>query len=80
MLQYMGQALILQPYEFKHLAYETKPGELYDISRTHVQQGVTNHWTGLLDWNTGLDYWTHTFLVFTHSEVMFVMEVICFHY
>jgi len=32
--------------------------------------GVTNHWTGLLDWNTGLDYWTHIFLVFTHSEVI----------
>ena len=31
--------------------------------------GVTNHWTGLLDWNTGLDYWTDIFLVFTHSEV-----------
>jgi len=26
----MGQVLILQPYEFKHLTYETKPGELYD--------------------------------------------------
>jgi len=32
--------------------------------------GVTNHWTGLLDWNMGLDYWTHIFLVFTHSEVI----------
>ena len=21
--------------------------------------GVPNHWTGLLDWATGLDYWTH---------------------
>jgi len=21
--------------------------------------GVTIHWTGLLDWTTGLDYWTH---------------------
>ena len=21
-------------------------------------KGVTNHWTGLLDWTTGLDYWT----------------------
>jgi len=36
--------------------------------------GVTNHWTGLLDWNTGLDYWTHIFLVFTLSEVTFVMS------
>ena len=22
---------------------------------------VTIQWTGPLDWNTGLDYWTHTF-------------------
>ena len=36
------------------------------------QLGVTNHWTGLLDWNTGLDYWTDIFLVFTHSEVGFI--------
>ena len=21
--------------------------------------GVSIHWTGLLDWITGLDYWTH---------------------
>ena len=34
--------------------------------------GVTNHWTGLLDWNTGLDYWTDIFLVFTHPEVGFI--------
>ena len=27
---------------------------------------VYNQWTGLLDWNTGLDYWTDIFLVFTH--------------
>ena len=24
--------------------------------------GVSIHWTGLLDWNTGLDYWTEFFL------------------
>ena len=29
------------------------------------------HWTGLLDWNTGLDYWTDIFLVFAHSMVGF---------
>ena len=34
--------------------------------------GVTIQWTGLLDWNTGLDYWTDIFLVFTHSEVGFI--------
>ena len=35
-------------------------------------KGVPNHWTGLLDWNTGLGYWTDIFLVFTHSEVGFI--------
>ena len=33
--------------------------------------GVTDQWTELLDWNTGLDYWTGIFLVFTHSKVVF---------
>ena len=31
--------------------------------------GVTIQWTGVLDWNTGLDYWTDIFLVFVHSMV-----------
>jgi len=26
---------------------------------TGVSTGVSIHWTGLLDWTTGLDYWTH---------------------
>ena len=26
----------------------------------HVDMGVTIQWIGLLDWNTGLDYWTRT--------------------
>ena len=26
--------------------------------------GVSIHWTGLLDWNTGLDYWTEIFSFF----------------
>ena len=34
--------------------------------------GVTIQWTGLLDWNTGLDYWTDMFLVFAHSMVGFM--------
>ena len=25
---------------------------------------VSNHWTGLLDWNTGMDYWTGIFFWF----------------
>ena len=24
--------------------------------KLYLHMGVTNHWTGLLDWNTGLDY------------------------
>ena len=27
-------------------------------------RAVTIHWTGLLDWNTGLDYWTEVFSFF----------------
>ena len=27
---------------------------------------VSNHWTGLLDWNTGMDYWTDIFFGFAH--------------
>jgi len=34
-----------------------------------IKSGVSIHWTGLLDWNTGLDYWTAIFLVFTHVVV-----------
>ena len=37
-----------------------------------VLGGVTIQWTGLLDWNTGLDYWTDIFLVFAHSMVGFM--------
>ena len=43
---------------------------LYPIK--YNPSGVTNHWTGLLDWNTGLDYWTDIFLIFTHSEIGFI--------
>jgi len=31
---------------------------------------VCNHWTGLLDWNTGMDYWTDIFLDFKHIAVV----------
>ena len=27
-------------------------------------RAVNNHWTGLLDWTTGLDYWTDQFTKF----------------
>ena len=28
---------------------------------------VNNHWTGLLDWTTGLDYWTDQFYHKIHT-------------
>ena len=39
---------------------------------THIQfsTAVTIHWTGLLDWNTGLDYWTEVFS-FLQNYVVF---------
>ena len=36
-----------------------------------MMMGVTIQWTGLLHWNTGLDYWTDIFLAFAHSMVGF---------
>ena len=28
-----------------------------EILRLYLAMAVNNHWTGLLDWTTGLDYW-----------------------
>ena len=41
----------------------TKKNRLYKFPREKVTRdkwikGVCIHWTGLLDWTTGLDYWT----------------------
>jgi len=33
---------------------------------------VNIHWTVLLDLNTGLEYWTDIFLVFTHAMVSLI--------
>ena len=30
---------------------------------------VYNRWTGLVDWTSGLDYWTHRFSPETHCNV-----------
>ena len=30
---------------------------------------VSNHWTGLLEWNTGMDYWTDIFWFYTYLRV-----------
>ena len=37
----------------------------------HGTQAVTIHWTGLLDWNTGLNYWTGDFSCFGQNSVVF---------
>ena len=37
----------------------------------HHYSAVTIHWTGLLDWNTGLDYWTKVFSFFGQNYVVF---------
>ena len=36
-------------------------------------QGVSIHWTGLLDWNTGLDYWSELFS-FSGQVCMFIFR------
>ena len=36
-----------------------------------IMPAVTIHWTGLLDWNTGLDYWTEVFSFFGQDYVVF---------
>ena len=33
--------------------------------------GVYIHWTGLLDWTTGLEYWTEVFFFFGQDSVVF---------
>ena len=38
---------------------------------------VTIHWTGLLDWNTGLDYWTEVFSFFGQEYVVFQIFDTC---
>ena len=30
-----------------------------NLSSVQLALAVSIHWTGLLDWTTGLDYWTH---------------------
>ena len=42
-------------------------------SYVHMQAGVSVHWTGLLDWITGLDYWTELLdsNIFTNSRMQY---------
>jgi len=39
------------------------------IRKTTAKREGTKHWTGLLEWTTGLEYWTDIFLVFAHFVV-----------
>jgi len=45
---------------------------LFMLFMLHYLMVVSNHWTGLLDWNTGMEYWTDIFLVFKHIAVVVV--------
>ena len=42
-------------------SYNSKGCSYVKMQKINYKLGVSIHWTGLLDWNTGLDYWT-TFL------------------
>ena len=42
---------------------------LYVIISHWLAMGVTIYWTELVDWNTGLNYWTEIFLFFTQVVV-----------
>ena len=63
--------LILWIYNRDKLLYHDASIMVIDIIAKSLL-GVTIQWTGLLDWTTGLDYWTDIFLVFVHSVVGFM--------
>ena len=42
---------------------------MHDVIVYVSEKGVSIHWTGLLDWNTGLDYWTELFSYFGQVHV-----------
>ena len=35
-------------------------------TRLYAFRAVYNHWTGLLEWTTGMDYWTDLFCTKNH--------------
>ena len=43
-----------------NLAPNPEPGTSYIIIA--LQRAVNNHWTGLVEWTTGMDYWNHFML------------------
>ena len=48
------------------------------IPQTGSLTAVTIHWTGLLDWNTGLDYWTELFSLFGQVSVFILGKKLTF--
>ena len=40
--------------------------------------GVSIHWTGQLDWNTGLDHWTEIFSFFGQVCVFIIRKMLTF--
>ena len=47
------------------------------VDRCGVGWGVTNHWTGLLDWTTGLDYWTQNITTKSHFPAVTTIKIYC---
>ena len=45
--------------------------------RYTIDRGVTNHWTGLLDWTTGLDYWTQNLTTKSHFPAVTTTKIYC---
>ena len=46
------------------------------IAQSETCKGVSIHWTGLLGWITGLDYWTRKFLDTAHKRVMQIISLV----
>ena len=36
------------------------------FNKRHLVMAVYNRWTGTVDWTSGLDYWTHRFVLKAH--------------
>ena len=52
---------------------------LFRAAMTHVVAAVTIHLTGLLDWSTGLDYWTELFSFLDRFLCLFLKEAHIFY-
>ena len=69
-------AIILLCKSFRLLAHSQKSYLVLKLENRMCglpksSQGVSIHYTGLLDWNTGLDYWTEVFSFLGQNSVVF---------